>query len=426
MAHRRFGRLRWAQLLQPAVDLARHGFAIDAYLANALNVILGEATGFAELQRVYGKPAGGLWVEGDRLQSPDLAHTMELLRDQGEQAFYAGPIAAAITAEMERGHGLITAADLAGYRAIERQPLTGRYLDRYDIHVPPPPSSGGVCLLMEIEMLRHFDRRVDERWAPRTLHLLAETMRRACRDRARYLGDPAFAPLPPELLTADYSAQQAASIDLQRATRSEAIAGDIPITSEGTNTTHFSVVDQDGMAVANTYTLERLWGSRIVVAGAGFLLNNDMRAFHLFPGITEANGTLGTAANVIAPGKRPLSSMTPTIVTENGRVVMVIGSPGSKAIPHTILCVLENVFVYGMPLTAAVEAPRLSHEWLPDRILIETPELHPETSASLTGMGHLLEKNPKPQGDAHTILVRGKNRYTGVADRRHSGKAAGY
>ncbi|MEO6597739.1 MAG: gamma-glutamyltransferase [Planctomycetota bacterium] len=427
LAHRRFGTLPWAQLCAPAVALARDGCTVDAYVAKALNEILADAREFAELQRVFGKPGGGAWVAGDRLVQPDLARTLRLLAELGPDAFYEGPIAAAITAEMQRGGGLITARDLASYAAIAREPLKGRYLGLYDVYVPPPPSGGGVVLLEEIHMLSGFDLKADGRWAARTMHRMAEAMRRANLDRARYMGDPAFAPMPPHLISEAHGKELAATIDDTHATRSGALAPDLTLTSDGEDTTHFSVIDRRGMAVANTYTLERLWGSRIVVQGMGFLLNNDMRAFNLFPGTTDHEGNIGTAPNLIAPHKRPVSSMTPTIVAKDGRVVMVVGSPGSKGIPHTILMIMQNVFQFGMTLQDAVAAPRMSHQWLPDQITFEAPELYPETMAALAAMGHtVVRSGPRPQGDVHVILVREPNHYLGVADRRHSGKASGY
>ncbi len=427
LAHRRFGSLPWSRLLQPAVALARDGFLVDEYVAKSLNGILIDAADFPEFQRVFGKPGGGTWHAGDVMTQPDLAHTLAVLGDQGPDTFYSGSIAGAIVAEMSRGNGLITADDLANYQAIERKPLTTRYLGIYDVHVPPPPSSGGVVLLAELNMLSMFDLQSFGRWSPKTLHVMAEAMRRANHDRALHLADPAFAAMPPELITPEYGRRLAGTIDLAKATRSEAIAGDLELSREDANTTHFSIIDRKGMAVGNTYTLERLWGSRIVVKDMGFLLNNDMRAFNLFPGVTDTKGIIGTAPNTIAPGKRPLSSMTPTIVTKDGRVVLVTGSPGSKGIPHTILCVLENVFDFGMPLSTAVEMPRLSHEWFPDQITFEAPELYPAAMVTLAEMGHtVVRQGPRPQGDAHTILVKGPNWYMGVADRRFSGKASGY
>ena len=428
MAHQRFGTLPWRELLQPAIALARDGFILDTNLAESMNLTLAAATnGYAEFHRVFDKPGGGLWRAGDRLIQPDLARTLQLLADGGPEVFYQGTIAAEIVAEMARGKGLITSKDLADYSAIERKPLSTRY-HGYDVIVPPPPCSGGVVLLEELNELETFDLKSWGRWSPKTVHVMAEAMRRANYDRARFLGDPAFVQIPAKLTTRSYGHQLARTIDLTKATRSKDLSADIPLTTEGESTTQFSIIDRNGMAVANTFTLERRWGSRIVVKDMGFLLNNDMRAFNLFPGITDTNGTIGTAPNLIAPGKRPISSMCPTIVTKNGRVVLVTGSPGSRAIPHTILCVLLNRFDFGMPIQDAVESPRFTQEWFPDQIGFEHPGRYPELVKALKEMGHtIVPPSPLPfQGDAHTILVTAPSRYTGVADHRINGKASGF
>ena len=276
-------------------------------------------------------------------------------------------------------------------------------------------------------MLETFDLKSWGRWSSETFHVMAETMRRANYDRARYLGDPAFVPMTPQLTTHEYGRQLASKIDLHKATRSEDLAADIPVTREGECTTHFSIIDKDGMAVGNTYTLERRWGSRSVVKNMGFLLNNDMRAFNLFPGVTDTKGAIGTAPNTIAPGKRPLSSQSPTIIAQDGKVRFILGSPGSQAIPHTILSVFLNVVDFDMTLPSAVDSPRFSHQWLPDQITFETPELYPETMKALRAMGHtIIRTGPLPQGDAHCIWVRKPHDYVGVADRRINGRAAGY
>lgn len=422
LAHRRFGTLPWKQLITPAVALARNGFKVDQCLATSLNDILTSATGVVEFQRVFGKPGGGRWKPGDTLKQPDLARTLELLADQGSESFYKGPIADAILAEMARGKGLITAADLAGYQALERKPLTMRYRGLYDIYVPPPPSSGGTCLLETMHMLEAFDLKPWGRWSPETMHVMAEAMRRASYDRARYLGDPDFVQIPGKLTDPEYGHQLAKTIDLHMATRSRDLNTEIAMPTEEGNTTHFSVIDASGMAVANTYTLERLWGSRIVVKDMGFLLNNDMFGFNLFPGVTDTTGNIGTAPNTIAPGKRSLSSMTPTIVARDGRVKLVTGSPGTRAIPNTIACILVSLLDFDLPVQTAVKAPRFSQEWYPDRISFEDPEGYPDAVKALTALGHtVVHTGPIPfQGDAHTIGVSESGQYIGVADRRRN------
>jgi gamma-glutamyltranspeptidase / glutathione hydrolase len=424
-AHRKFGKLSWKGLVTPAVELAEKGFVLDAHHAKSLNDVLKSAKGFAELQRVFGKPDGTPWAAGDRLTQADLAKTLRRIADDGPDAFYSGAIADQIVQEMKAGGGLVTGEDLAGYRAVERAAIHGTYRG-YDVYAPPPPSSGGTCLVEMLNMLETFDLKKHGRFSPETLHLVAETMRRAYCDRARYLGDPAFTKIPAHLTTPDYARRLAQEIDPARATRSADLAKDIPLTAEGDSTTHFSVIDKDGLAVANTYTLEHGYGSRIVVKGAGFLLNNEMTDFNWLPGVTTKSGTIGTEPNLIAPGKRMLSSQTPTILAKDGKVVLVTGSPGGRTIINTVLCIVVNVVDYQMPIQQAVDAPRMHHQWFPDEIRLEPIPTFKESADRLTAMGHRVIA-AKGQGDAHSIWVDAKTgSYIGAADKRLSGKAAGY
>jgi gamma-glutamyltranspeptidase/glutathione hydrolase len=425
LAHQKFGKLPWKDLVLPAVRLAEKGFILDRAVAASLNWIVGDSNDFPELQRVLGKNGGkDDWEAGDRLVQPDLARTLRLIAEQGPDAFYRGAIADKIAAEMKSGGGLITRADLAAYRAVVRAPIHGTYRG-YDVYGPPPPSSGGTCLVEMLNILENFDLRRQGRWSPQTLHLLIEAMRRAYCDRARHLGDPAFTRIPPHLVRKDYARRLAQGIDLKRATRSEDLARDIPLAREGNSTTHFSVIDRSGMAVSNTYTLERSYGSRVVVKGAGFLLNDEMIDFNWRPGVTDRTGGIGTPANLIAPGKRMLSSQTPTIIARNGKAVLITGSPGSRTIINTVLCVVVNVLDFGMDVRSAVDAPRLHHQWFPDRVRFEGTARYREAVQSLRRMGHKVVGTR--QGDAHSIWVDPKTgRYHGAADRRISGKVAGY
>jgi gamma-glutamyltranspeptidase/glutathione hydrolase len=423
-AHKRFGKLPWKDLVAPALKLADEGFLMDASLAGQLNGIVYSSSEFPELCRVYGKNGRGDWKAGDRLVQKDLARTLRRIADDGADAFYKGPIADLIAAEMKSGGGLITKDDLAAYKANERKPIHGTY-HGYDIYGPPPPSSGGTCLVEMLNILENFDLRKQGRYSPETLHLMIETMRRAYCDRARYLGDPAFTKVPAKLTSKDYARTLAKGIDLTKATRSEDLAKDIPLAREGDSTTHFSIIDRDGMAVANTTTLERSFGSRVVVRGAGFLLNDEMIDFNWRPGVTDRNGGIGTEPNQIAPGKRMLSSQTPTIVAKDGKVVLVTGSPGSRTIINTVLCVVVNVIDFDMDARAAVDAPRLHHQWFPDEARFEGTTDYPEAVAKLKAMGHTIIGIR--QGDAHTIKVDPKTgAYQGAADRRINGKVAGY
>jgi gamma-glutamyltranspeptidase/glutathione hydrolase len=288
-----------------------------------------------------------------------------------------------------------------------------------------PPSSGGICLVEMLNVLENFELKKQGRWSPQTMHQIIETMKRTYCDRARYLGDPDFTKIPPHLITKEYAKKLAASIDPNKATPSASLAPEIELAPEGESTTHFSVIDGDGMAVANTYTLERSFGSGIVVKGAGFLLNNEMIDFNWFPGETTREGGIGTAPNLIAPGKRMLSSQTPTIVAKDGKVVLITGSPGSRTIINTSLQVVLNVIEFDMTPRQAVDAPRLHHQWFPDRVRFEGAAAHPETIKKLEAMGHSFVGTK--QGDAHTIWVDPRTgAYVGAEDRRVDGKVAGF
>ena len=463
LAHQRFGKLPWKELVMPAVRLAREGFTVDRAVAASINRVLRASPDKAELRRVFGK--ANEWQAGDRLVQRDLADTLSRIAEGGADAFYTGAIAERIVAEMRAGGGLITADDLAKYKAQVRRPIHTTYRG-YDIYGPPPPSSGGVCLVQMLNVLERFDlgsaraprghsnghattkgqrasndtpgpaRRagptLEDRWSADTLHLLVETMRLAYCDRARHLGDPDFTKIPENLTSEEYAAKLAASIDLTRATPSEKIAPDIALAPQTDHTTHFSIVDPDGMAVANTYTLEDRYGSRVVVRGSGFLLNNEMGDFNWRPGVTDRRGTIGTEPNTIAPGKRMLSSMTPVIVARDGKPVLVTGSPGGRTIINTVLQVVVNVIDFEMPLSEAVAAPRLHHGWFPDEIRFEEAG-NPNYAAvvkELERRGHHFSRQPVDrqmgrQGDAHSIRVR-RDRLEGMADARISGHAAGY
>ncbi|HVX13366.1 MAG TPA: gamma-glutamyltransferase [Pirellulales bacterium] len=427
LAHRRFGKLPWKTLVEPAVRLADEGFVLGRRLAHDLNELLETSSEFTELRRVFGKAgATADWAADDRLRQPDLAATLRKIAEEGPSAFYTGAIARKIVAEMECGGGLITADDLSGYRAVERRPVRGTYRG-YEILGAPPPSSGGIATIEALQMLESFELRQYDRGSARAQHLVIEVLRRAFCDRARWLGDPDFVEVPGMLLSEDYARQRAADIDLDRATPSDQLAPDIELAPEGSDTTHFSVIDADGMAVANTYTLEHSYGSRVVVRGAGFLLNNEMTDFNWHPGHTDRRGRIGTPPNTIAPGKRMLSSQSPTIVVRNGRPVLITGTPGGRTIISTVVCLLINTLEYEMPLCDAIDAPRLHHGWFPDVVLFEgtTDPTRADVVKGLTEMGHHIETKPHRQGSANSIwLDSASGLRHGVADRRRGGSAA--
>jgi gamma-glutamyltranspeptidase/glutathione hydrolase len=443
LAHKKFGRLPWRDLVMPAVRLAREGFAVDRVLANDLNrLVASEAKAFPEFARVFGRrpdaasPEGAeppQWKAGDILQLPELADTLERIARLGPDEFYTGVTAELLVEEIRRGKGFVAEKDLEDYRAVTRKPVHGTYRG-YDIYSSPPPSSGGTVLVTALnimEKLRPADGWGAEgagggRYGAETLHRATEAMRRAYADRARWIGDPAFTDVPAMLTTKEHAAELAATIDPARASRSEEVAPTIKLAGEGESTTHFSVVDAQGMAVANTYTLQNSYGSKVVVRGAGFLLNNEMTDFNWRPGLTDRQGKIGTPANQVAPGKRMLSSQTPTIVCRDGKLVLVTGSPGGRTIPNTVFNVVWNVLEFGMDVDAAVAAPRTHHQWFPDELKFEGSDdpAHAAAVAELRKRGHRVFSKPYRQGDAHSILVR-DGRLHGAADtRRTEGKAA--
>ncbi len=426
LAHEQFGCRPWRELVEPAVRLAGDGFAIDEHLARSLNGWLRAAKDYDEVQRVFRKPDGSAWQPGDRLTQPDLARTLRIIADCGSDAFYCGPIADQIVAAMRPDGGLVTKNDLAAYRAHVRQPIHGTYRG-HDVFAPPPPSSGGIALVEMLNILEQFDLAGQGRDSVATVHQLTESMRRAYFDRARFVGDPAFTDVPVGRLTSKaYAKEIGAGIVADRATRSDALGREILTVAEGESTTHFSVADSQGNAVANTYTLQDSYGSYVVVPGAGFLLNNEMTDFNLQPGVTDRRGRIGTPPNVVASHKRMLSSQTPTIVLKGGKPLLITGSPGGRTIPNTVLSVVTNIIDFNMSIRAAVDAPRMHHQWMPDEVKIEAGRLSDESRRTLETMGHTISR-PTRQGDAHSIWTDpATDLRHGAADKRLSGIAAGY
>ena len=432
-AHRRYGKLPWAQVVAPAARLARDGVVVDAYLARSLNRVLqdldgDDATQVPELTRLYGKPGGGDWRAGERMVLPELAATLDTLAAEGPEALYSGAMAQTFAAGMQQLGGLITAEDLAAYTAKVRQP-THTAFRGYDVYGMPPPSSGGVCVGLMLEMLEPFNLRDHPRDGVRNRHLIAEAMRRAFHQRALHLGDTDFVTVPPALLQTDPALAQrlAGTIESNHATPSTDLQPSIPLAEEPPSTTHLSVIDADGMTVAVTTTLEQSWGSRVIVPGLGFVLNNEMGDFNWVEGRTTRGGAIGTSANLIAPGKRMLSSMSPTIVARDGRAVLVTGSPGGRTIINTVLGIVLDVCEYGVPVEQAVQNPRMHHAWLPDVVRLEAadrPEEATRLADGLRALGHTVEVRPDPQGSAHTIGIdRATGLATGVADYRRGGRA---
>jgi gamma-glutamyltranspeptidase/glutathione hydrolase len=423
LAHKKFGKLAWKDLVTPAVRLAADGFVLDEPMVRSLNLILRARGGNDEFRARFGKDGGKTpWAVGDRLVQADLGKVLQRIADGGADAFYTGASADLLVAEMKAGGGYVTAVDLKAYRAVERKPVRGTYRG-YDVYGAPPPSSGGTAVVEVLNVLEAYDLKKLGAGSADARHLMAEAMRRGFADRARHLGDPGFTKVPEFLTTKEHARKLAADIDPAKASKSEAVAKDIPLTDEPPNTTHYSVIDKDGMAVSNTYTLEENYGSRVVVRGAGYILNNEMGDFNTRPGVTTRKGRIGTEPNLVAPGKRMLSSMSPTILAKGGKVYLVTGSPGGRTIINTVLCVVTNVVDFDMDVRAAVDFPRQHHQWFPDELRLETPD--PAVVKKLEAMGHVVKSHR--QGDAHSILVDPKTgQYHGAADRRINGKAAGY
>ena len=422
LAHRKFGRLRWKVVVMPAVTLAEQGFEISESLARALNTQLaGPMKPFAASVAAYGKPGGGEWAPGDRLVLRDLGRTLRAIADHGASAFYKGRIADLLAKDMKDNGGLITKRDLAAYKARVRTPVKGSYRG-FEIISMPPPSSGGIALIEMLNMLEPYELKLKGLLTAPALHLQLEAMRRAYLDRARYLGDPDFVDVPVRMLASkEHAASLASTIDPALASDSVELGRDIvtpPSAQEPDETTHFSVIDRAGMVVASTYTLEGGFGSHVVVDGAGFLLNNEMGDFNRKPGETNVGGDIGTAPNLIAPGKRMLSSMTPTIVTRNGKVVLVTGSPGGRTIINTVFTIVLGVTEYGLTGREAVDLPRLHHQWLPDRATIEDRGgMSSDALARLRAMGHAI-RTGNAQGDAESIWVSPEGIPYGVTDPR--------
>ena len=377
------------------------------------------------MRRVLAPAMKDQWRAKDRLVQPELAATLELIARHGADGFYRGSVAKAIVAEMQTGGGIISLDDLANYRAKVRAPIHGTFRG-YDVYGPPPPSSGGIVLMQMLNVLEQFDLRKLGSESAEARHLILETMRRGFLDRARYLGDQDYVAIPDKLVTKAYARQLANQIDRTKASDSAALAPDIPLAPEGASTTHFSVLDAQGMAVSNTYTLEQSYGARVMVRGCGFLLNNEMGDFNWVSGHTDHKGRIGTAPNIIEPGKRMLSSQTTVIVVKDGQPRLIAGSPGGRTIINTVLCVVLNVLEFQMDLPAAVAAPRWHHSWLPDETRFEAakePE-RLELVEQLQTMGHRFHSKTPDQGDAHCILVVPETgTMIGVADNRISGKA---
>jgi gamma-glutamyltranspeptidase/glutathione hydrolase len=425
LALEKYGTMSRREILKPAIELAEKGFIINEGLANAFKNAFEHFKKFPSTMRYFSKN-GQPYSAGDRLVQKDLAKVLKLIRDKGRDGFYKGKVADLIVEEMKRGGGLITYEDLENYQPVLRKPVVGNYRG-YEIISMGPPSSGGVCLIELLNILENFDLKKYGFGSSYTIHYLVEAMKRVYADRAEYLGDPDFVQIPlDKLLSKEYAKELASEIDTFYATPSSRIIRSVSPTSEGVHTTHYSVVDRWGNVVAVTTTINSYFGSMVAVDGAGFFLNNEMDDFSAKPGAPNQFGLLGSKANSIQPGKRMLSSMTPTIVLKNGKPFLVLGSPGGSTIITSVLQVILNVVDFGMNIQEAVDSPRIHHQWYPDQIFFERRGLPRDVIENLERRGHKLVERAGYQGEVQAILIDENGVKYGAVDPRGYGLAMGY
>jgi gamma-glutamyltranspeptidase/glutathione hydrolase len=422
-ARERFGTRPLAELAAPAIALAREGFVVSSFLADDLAAARRGFARFPSSQAVFWREGRPLQA-GERLVQKDLADTLTRFAEGGFDGFYRGPTAARFAAYAAELGGLITADDLAAYRVVEREPLRGSYRG-HEFLVMPPPSSGGIALLQMLNLLEPYELAGFGHGSARSIHLLTEVMRRAYADRARWLGDPDHYPVPVTgLISKEYADTLRAGLRTDRV--SEVAAGRPPGAKESDDTTHFSIVDAAGNAVACTTTINSTFGAQLVIDGLGFLLNNEMDDFSAKPEVPNQFGLVGGEANAIAPGKRPLSSMTPTIVLRDDKLRFVLGSPGGGRIINTVLQVALNRIDFDLPLREAVAAPRIHHQFLPAKLSFERGAINPDTREILTRMGHRFDAGPSGVGRCQAIEVTTDGMRLGVADPRSGGSARAY
>lgn len=422
MAHKKYGRKSWAELVGPSVKLAAAGVTLSYAEARSMcgaKRLMGQ---FPESNRIFLKD-GACFEAGERLVQPELARVLERIARLGASDFYEGQTARMLAAEMKKNGGEITLEDLKGYKAVERQPLKGTHRG-YEILTAPSPSSGGIGILQMAEMLEGTGYEKHGAGSAASTHMIAEVMRRYFADRARYLGDGDFVKLPVAgLLDAAYIAKRRATIDPEKATPSDTISAGAPAGAESTETTHFNVVDAEGNAVALTYTINGSYGSGVTPEGLGFLLNNEMDDFASQPGTPNMFGLVQGEANAIQPRKRPLSAMTPTIISKEGKLFMVLGAPGGPRIISGVLQVMLNVLDFGMNVQQAVDQPRVHHQWKPDTLYLERG-FSPDTRALLEKHGHKLADTSSVASVEAIVIADGW--LQGAQNGRSAGKAAGY
>ena len=421
------GKLTWSQLVEPARRLAANGFSVTHELARSLFASREYLSKYAETNRIYLRN-GRFYGEGELFRQPELAATFARLQRFGPNEFYTGETARLIAADMKRNNGLMTLDDLRGYVAKERAPVRGNYRG-YEIISMPPPSSGGAVLIQMLNILEGFDLSKLDASSSERYHLMAEAMRRAFADRAEYMGDSDFVKVPiAGLIDKGYAEKLRSTINTERASSSDQVRAGRPAGYESEETTHFTVVDTEGNAVSNTYTLNNSYGSAAMAKGTGILLNDEMDDFAAKPGTPNMYGLIQGERNAVAPKKRPLSAMTPTIVLrKDGSLWFTVGSPGGPTIINTVLCIITNVIDYEMNIQQAIDAPRIHHQWLPDELVGEPSGFSSDTQRALTSRGHTLGKL-RYLGDAEGIMIEEKTKMRlGATDpRRSDGQAVGY
>ena len=426
LAHKRHGKLPWTDVVEPARKLAAEGFPVSQYLARSLAMkrIVERMQKFPESWRIYqrnGKP----YTVGETFVQPELARTLARIQKDPTD-FYRGDTARMIVTDMQAHGGIVTADDFARYQPTVRKPLHGAYRG-YDIITMPPPSSGGIALIEMLNMLEPADVKSLGWHSSQEVHTIVEVMRRAYADRAKFLGDTDFVKVPAiGLMSRSYADERRKDIDAMHATDSNAVSDGAPARYESPQTTHFTIIDGDGSVVASTYTLNDSYGAAVTAPGTGFLLNDEMDDFTSKPGVANTYGLIQGEANAIAPQKRPLSSMTPTIVIKDGKVAFAVGSPGGSTIINTVLQVVINVVDFGMNIQEAIDSPRFHHQWLPDKINWEPFEFSRDTTEALTKMGHVFNERADYIGDAHAIAVAGDGARLGASDPRRGGVAVGW
>ncbi|MBA2379687.1 MAG: gamma-glutamyltransferase [Blastocatellia bacterium] len=429
LAHKKYGSgtIAWKDLVEPARKLAEDGYVLSHRLSNLFIAYKDTLSKYPESNRIFLRD-GDYFKEGDTLKQPELAQTLERVRDNGAAEFYTGKTAEMIAADMKANNGLITMADLKNYVAKERDPIRGRYRG-HEIISMPPPSSGGIVMMQVLKMLEQHDIRAMQHNSAAKYHLYTEASRRAFADRAEYMADPDFADVPiANLMNETYVNARRATIDMKKATPSTAVKfGEFAAAKEGTETTHYTVVDADGTMVSNTYTINDLYGSRVTIKGTGILMNDEMDDFAARPGTPNLFGLVQGERNKVEGGKRPLSSMTPTIVLrKDGSVWFAVGARGGPRIISAVIQTVINVIDHEMNIQQAIDAPRIHHQWLPDEIMYEMYGMSPDTMNILTGMGHKFVARPGNIAQATGIMVAEDGTKLGAIDGRGDGEAVGY